>query len=51
MSTTKSAPPLKARPLTDDPTVEAQPLRGLLFGMVIAALFWLVMAALALTLF
>lgn len=51
MSTTKSAPPVKARPLTDDPTIEAQSVRGLLFGLLMAALFWLLMAGLALMLF
>jgi hypothetical protein len=51
MSATKQAPPTQAtRPLTDDPTFEAQPVRGLLFGLLIAALFWLLMAGLALTL-
>lgn len=51
MSVTKVALPQTARPLTDDPTAEAQPVRGLMFGLLIAALFWLVMAGLALTQF
>jgi hypothetical protein len=52
MIATKLAPPTQAaRPLTDDPTFEAQPVRGLLFGLMIAALFWLLMAALAIALF
>jgi hypothetical protein len=51
MSATKVAPPTKeVRPLTDDPTFEARPVRGLLFGLLIAAIFWLLMAGVALTL-
>ena len=52
MIATKVAFPTQAaRPLTDDPMIEAQPVRGLLFGLLIAVLFWLLMAGLALTLF
>jgi hypothetical protein len=47
MSAAKVAPP-KTRPPTDDPTVEAQPVRGLLFGLLFAPLLWLLMGALAL---
>lgn len=50
MSATKVAPPRTVRNLTDDPIIEAQPVRGLLFGLLIAAMFWLLMAALAITL-
>ena len=51
MSATKVVPPQAVRPLTDDPIIEAQPVRGLVFGLPIAALLWLLMAALALALF
>lgn len=51
MSATKATRPLRARSLTDDPTVEGQSVRGLLFGLLIAALLWLSMAGLALALF
>jgi hypothetical protein len=51
MRVTKVPPPQAVRPLTDDPIIEAQPVRGLMFGLLVAALLWLLMAALALTLF
>jgi hypothetical protein len=43
----QEAPPLAVSPLTDHPTIEARALRGLLFAMLVAILFWLVVAALA----
>lgn len=51
MSATKVAPPKTVRLLTDDPIIEARPVRGLLSGLLIAAVFWLLMAALAIALF
>ncbi|HYN56369.1 MAG TPA: hypothetical protein VES03_04130 [Motilibacterales bacterium] len=51
MSATRVAPPKAVRRLTDDPVIEAQPVRGLIFGLLIAALFWLLMAGLAIALF
>ena len=33
-------------PLTDDPTVEAKTLRGVWFGLLLAAPLWLLIAAL-----
>jgi hypothetical protein len=39
---------LPTRPLTDEPTNEATSIRGVLFGLLLAAAFWLLMAALAL---
>ena len=51
MSVREATHPLRARSLTEDPTVEGRSVRGLLFGLLIAALFWLSMAGLALALF
>jgi hypothetical protein len=39
------------RALTDHPSIEATALRGLWFGLLIAIPFWLLMAALAVSLF
>ena len=49
VNATKTAPPPQAaRPLTDDPTREAQSVRGLLIALLIAVPFWLLIAALTL---
>jgi hypothetical protein len=44
---TQEAPPLAVSPLTDHPTIEARALRGLVFAVLAALPFWLVIAALA----
>ena len=41
------APRHAVRPLTDHPTIEANALRGLWFGLLIALPFWLLMAMLS----
>jgi hypothetical protein len=51
MSAAKVSPTKAVRPLTDDAIVEGRSVRGLLFGLLMAGLFWLLMAGLALTLF
>lgn len=47
MIATQEAPPLAASPLTDHPAIEARALRGLVFAVLVALPFWLVVAALA----
>jgi hypothetical protein len=47
-ATTTARPPQAARPLTDDPTLEAQSVRGLMVALLIAVPFWLLIAALTL---
>jgi hypothetical protein len=44
---TQQAPPLVVSLLTDHPTIEARAFRGLLFAVLVAIPFWLVVAALA----
>jgi hypothetical protein len=39
------------RPLTDHPSIEATAMRGLWFGLLIAVPIWLLMAAMAVSLF
>lgn len=51
MSAAKVGPAKAVRPLTDEPIFEGRSVRGLLFGLMMAVLFWLLMAGLALTLF
>jgi hypothetical protein len=47
-ATTTARPPQAARPLTDDPSLEAQSVRGLIVALLIAVPFWLLIAALTL---
>lgn len=47
-ATTTARPPQASRPLTDDPTLEAQSVRGLMVALLIAVPFWLLIAALTL---
>jgi hypothetical protein len=45
MNVSPEAPPLAARPHPDPPTVETMSLRGVWFGLLFAAPFWVLVAA------
>ena len=47
MIVAQEAPPREVGPLTGHPTIQARALRGLLFAVLVALPFWLVVAALA----
>ena len=51
MTTTRLARTQATKAITDATTIEPQSVSGLLYGLLIAALFWLTMAGLTLTLF
>ena len=51
MGATEATQTQRVQALTDDPASEGQSVRGLVFGLLIAALLWLFMAGLALALF
>ena len=52
MNATKVAPPPRAaRSFADVPVVDAQFVRGLVFGLPLSALLWFLIAALALAVF
>jgi hypothetical protein len=46
VSSTNVAPPPTARTFTQDPAIEARTLRGVWFGLLFSAPFWLLFAAL-----
>lgn len=47
MIVAQEAPPREVGPLTGHPAIQARALRGLLFAVLVALPFWLVVAALA----
>ena len=46
MSSTNVTPPRTARTFTQDPAIEAGPMRGVWFGLLFSAPVWLLIAAL-----